>query len=124
MRSTLKKGDKIIVSLLVLFVAFFIFERYVFSKSKAQSVIIRSDGTIVKDIPLKDNGEYLIKSKEGELTCIIQSQEVKVIESTCPDKLCTKQGWISKQGESIICLPNRISITITGGNNVVDSTTY
>jgi len=124
MRSTLKKGDKIIVFLLVLFVAFFIFERYVFSKSKVQSIIIRSDGSIVKDIPLKDNGEYLIKSKEGELTFIIQSQEVKVIESTCPDKLCIKQGWISKQGESIICLPNRISITITGGNNVVDSTTY
>jgi hypothetical protein len=124
MRSTLKRGDKVIIFLLVVFAAFFAFEKYVLSNNKISSVIIRSDGEIIKNIPITNNGEYIIKSKEGELTCIIKDQKVEVVESTCPDKLCMKQGWISKQGESIICLPNRISITIVGGNKAIDSTTY
>jgi hypothetical protein len=124
MRSTLKRGDKVIIFLLVVFAAFFAFEKYALSNNKISSVIIRSDGEIIKNIPITNNGEYIIKSKEGELTCIIKDQKVEVVESTCPDKLCMKQGWISKQGESIICLPNRISITIVGGNKAIDSTTY
>ena len=104
---------------------FSIFEKSILSKGSGESIVlIKSDGIMVKEASLKNNREFLIKSKEGELTCIIQDQKVKVVESTCPDKLCIKQGWISNQGESIICLPNRITITITGGNEGVDSTTY
>ncbi len=120
----MKKGDKIVILLILLFAIFSIFERFVFSKNSDENIVIRSDGVIVKETSLNNNGKFLIKSKEGELTCIIENQKVKVIESTCPDKLCIKQGWVSYQGESIICLPNRITITITGGNEGVDSTTY
>jgi hypothetical protein len=30
----------------------------------------------------------------------------------CPDKLCIRQGIVSRSGERIVCLPNRVSITI------------
>ncbi len=33
----------------------------------------------------------------------------------CPDKLCQKQKKIKKSGESIVCLPHRIVISISGG---------
>ena len=36
-------------------------------------------------------------------------------EAGRPDKLCVKQGEISKAGESIICLPNRIIVSVEGG---------
>jgi hypothetical protein len=35
-----------------------------------------------------------------------------MIDADCPDKLCEKQGKISKNGQSIICLPNKIVIKI------------
>lgn len=30
----------------------------------------------------------------------------------CPDHLCVKKKAISKEGESIICLPNKVVVTV------------
>lgn len=124
MRLHLKKGDKVIIILVIMLALFTIFQRYVFSKTNSEDVVVKSDGVTVQQRSLETTGTFTIKSKEGQLTFIIQDKKVKVTESTCKDKLCVKQGWISKTGESIVCLPNRITITITGGNESVDSTTY
>ena len=33
----------------------------------------------------------------------------------CPDQICVKHRAIFREGESIICLPNEIVVTIRGG---------
>ena len=33
----------------------------------------------------------------------------------CPDQICVRQKAISKEGESIICLPNKVVVSIVGG---------
>ena len=35
-------------------------------------------------------------------------------DADCPDKLCIHQGRIHKNGQWIICLPNRVAVTIEG----------
>ncbi len=35
-------------------------------------------------------------------------------ESSCPDKTCIKQGRIDRPGEIIVCLPNKVTVEITG----------
>ena len=37
-------------------------------------------------------------------------------DADCPDRLCVKQGSISKNGESIVCLPHKVIVTVTGGD--------
>ena len=44
-----------------------------------------------------------------------QHGEVFVTGADCPDKLCEKAS-IDKSGESIVCLPNRLSVTVEGEN--------
>jgi hypothetical protein len=39
---------------------------------------------------------------------------VQVISSPCPEKICVKTGRISKPGQWIACLPNRVFISIRG----------
>lgn len=40
----------------------------------------------------------------------------------CPDKLCIHQGKISHTGETIACLPNRVTVrVISGAASNVDS---
>lgn len=37
---------------------------------------------------------------------------VRMVSASCPDQICVKTGQISKPGESIVCLPHRLIITI------------
>ena len=46
--------------------------------------------------------------------CEIQNGEVNMKEADCPDQLCIHQGPIHIQGETIVCLPNRVVLEITG----------
>ena len=51
---------------------------------------------------------------------VIEDGEVWMEEADCPDKLCISQGKISKPGQTIICLPNKTMVTITGGKSEYD----
>jgi hypothetical protein len=43
----------------------------------------------------------------------------------CPDKLCVKQRSIAKEGETIVCLPHRVVVKISGGERpVIDGVTW
>ncbi|MCI9625547.1 MAG: NusG domain II-containing protein [Clostridia bacterium] len=59
-------------------------------------------------------GEILIKTQYGTNTLWISDKEVRVVQADCPDKLDVKQGAIGKSGETIVCLPNKLVIKISG----------
>ncbi|MBF0459508.1 MAG: NusG domain II-containing protein [Nitrospirae bacterium] len=46
------------------------------------------------------------------LTVEIKGGKVRVVDADCPGKICVKQGWIDSG--AIICLPNRVVITVEG----------
>ena len=48
--------------------------------------------------------------------CEIKDGEVNMIQADCPDQLCIHQGPIHIQGETIVCLPNRVVVEITGND--------
>lgn len=122
----MKKGDFILIFLILLIVIVFFIARAFEKDSLEKYVEIRTDGNLVKKIKLtKDlNLIFDVKSIEGSLKLKISSGKVYVEDSTCRDKICEKTGKISKEGESIICLPNRISISIVGVNSEFDTITY
>ncbi|MBQ8917117.1 MAG: NusG domain II-containing protein, partial [Oscillospiraceae bacterium] len=41
-----------------------------------------------------------------------------IAQSTCPGEDCVHSGWISSPGRSVVCLPNRVEIRITGSSEV------
>jgi len=45
-----------------------------------------------------------------------------MLEALCPNLQCVHQGWISKSYQSIVCLPNKMIVTIEGDDKVVDFT--
>lgn len=54
----------------------------------------------------------------------IKDGKARMIHADCPDQLCMKQRSISKQGESIICLPNRVVVEVSGTEDAgVDAVT-
>lgn len=45
-------------------------------------------------------------------TLVIKEGAVDMIYADCPDQICVKHDPISKAGETIICLPNKVVVTI------------
>jgi hypothetical protein len=79
-------------------------------------VEISIDGELYKKYSLDDtlDKEITIDTDYGTNVIYIEEGSVHMEESTCPDKLCIKQGSIDRPGEIIVCLPNKILVEITG----------
>lgn len=78
-------------------------------------VVVDVNGQEYKRISLGPNmvGKTIdIETKYGYNKIEFGDEKVRVIEADCPDKLDVKQGWISRPGEVIVCLPNLLVIEI------------
>lgn len=66
--------------------------------------------------PLSEDRELEIRLPDGGLNLlVIRDGEAWIVEADCPDRLCVKQGHISGNGQALICLPHRLTITIENG---------
>jgi len=52
----------------------------------------------------------------GATVVEITPGSVRVVDSPCPEKICVKTGSISRPGETIACLPNRVFVVIRGAS--------
>ena len=67
---------------------------------------------VVSDDPDADGADYnSVEIKDGS---------VRVTSASCKNQVCVKHDAITRSGESIICLPNKMVVTITGeeGNEI------
>lgn len=62
--------------------------------------------------PLDRDGEYVLNGGSNILK--IEDGEAYMIYADCPDGWCKNQGKISRSGERITCLPNKVMIMIKG----------
>lgn len=62
--------------------------------------------------------EQTITIGEGDHVNIIDIKDGKayMTSASCPDQLCVKQNRISYDKQSIICLPNKVVVTVTSDN--------
>lgn len=68
---------------------------------------------------------FTIDNELGENVIKIDKGQVKIIDADCPDQICVKAHAISKLGESIICLPHKLVVKITGeGKQETDEVSF
>ena len=77
-------------------------------------VTIRINKEECKVLSLQENREFAIEGSYGRNILIVSGEKAYMLEATCPDQLCVRQGSISRVGETIVCLPNRVVVEITG----------
>lgn len=89
-------------------------------ESGGEKARISQDGSVIAEIPLSETGEYIFP-EVPDMVFTVENGAVSVTESGCGDKICVRTGKISRGGEAIICVPNRVAVTIeTGGESDVD----
>lgn len=101
----------VIIALLLIAVISYILIGNIYN-TKGNYAEISVDGKVVKTLSLDKDISYDIPLKEHKNTVEIKNGQVFMSEADCPDKLCIKQGTISKNGQSIICLPHKIVVRV------------
>ena len=82
------------------------------TKEDGAYVVVKVDGIEVARYNLDQDGEYELNGGTNILR--IEDGEAFLIEANCPDHLCVKQGKVNKTGETITCLPNKLTVTVYG----------
>jgi hypothetical protein len=91
-------------------------DRLWFAGGSARSVIVRSGGGIVQELPLATNALYRVQGPLGVSEVEVRERRVRIARDPSPKQYCVKQGWLTRPGEAALCLPNQVSIQIAGGN--------
>ena len=113
MNKWLKKRDIIlIISLLFIGIIALVIWHFIYSDD-GKYVTIEQRNELIGTYPLNVDKEIEIEHRGKVVNkIIIKDGYCYMEEAECPDHLCIKQGKVNKSGQTIVCLPNRVVVTV------------
>lgn len=109
------KNDLIFIAAILVSVA--LLALVLFLRGEGCTVRVELDGRVIGSYSLALDREVEILSGEGgeeKNLLVIRDGKAYVSYATCPDGLCTGHRPIFRVGESIVCLPHGVVITVIG----------
>lgn len=115
------KSDTVLIVFLTLFGI--VLTGFIYApKESGKQLEVRQNGKKIMVLPLSQDIEKTIRAKNGDTnTFYIKNNTVLMSNANCGDKTCVHTGSISKAGETIVCLPHRLVLSITGKDERPDS---
>ena len=116
-----KKDLIFIFSILIVAVFLLLIQRvYGNAQGEADMVKITVDQKLYGTYDLNKNQTITIQNDSGINTIQIQNKEVWMEEADCPDGYCKEQGHISKNKQTIVCLPHRLVVEVSNDSEKSD----
>lgn len=130
MKKYIRKAD-IILFILLVTAGLAVTAALAMSHSGGDTVIIQSGGDLYAtyslfedrtiEVPAPGSAKAADQSGSGHKytkynIVVIKDGKVSVTEASCKNQVCVRHGEISRSGESIVCLPNRLVVRIEGGS--------
>lgn len=109
------KNDVIFILSLLLVAAVFCACFFLFAK-EGNTVVVTLNGEIYGEYSLGTDRSVDIRTDGSLNTFVISGGKVYMEHASCPDGICTAHRPIFRDGESIVCLPNKVVITIASKN--------
>ena len=86
-----------------------------------KTAVIYQNGEIIREIDLDkvdEPMEFTITGDNGQTNEVrAENGRIRITSASCPDKICVHQGWIENGVVPIVCLPNKVTIEIRGGDS-------
>ena len=108
------RNDIILIVCLVLVAALSMLYLFVL-RDNGDTVKVTVDGKLYKEYPLSQNIIEDICVGENRNRLVINDGKAYVETATCPDGICVDHSPIYRNGQSIVCLPNRVVVTVVKG---------
>ncbi|MDD2914686.1 MAG: NusG domain II-containing protein [Gallionella sp.] len=120
--SHLKAGDWL--TLLLGGVCVVLLTLKLWSGDLADKAVIRSGGKIFREVPLSRDQHIEVLGPLGTSVIAIQQRKARIVSDPSPRQYCVRQGWLQQSGEIALCLPNQVSVELTGSQKKYDSLNY
>ena len=115
---TKKRRNDIILIAVLLVAAALIGLCFFLLRGEGSTVTVEVDGRTFGSYSLTLDCRVDIPTGDGELnSLVIRGGKAYMETATCPDGICVSHRPISRKGESIVCLPHRVVVTVVGGDN-------
>ena len=128
----MKIGDIVIIclSLLISFSVFMYFGTYSESYG-SKNIVLKINQEVIQKIAMDEsiNKTYTFEFDHNIGQFEVENNKVRMLQMSreiCKNQICSQTGWIDEPNELIVCLPNRIVLSIEGKNdeNEVDAFSF
>ncbi|MCI9005948.1 MAG: NusG domain II-containing protein [Lachnospiraceae bacterium] len=124
----MKKNDVILIAglLLAALAAFGGISWYLSAGTQKAEAVVEVDGQEEGRYPLDQDTSVEIQLEDGSYNRLeIKDGRADITEASCPDKICVDHRPVSRRGESLVCLPNKVVVEIVNGQEAeVDGMTH
>lgn len=118
MKHIIKKWDILLV--VVLLVLSFIPEGLFYLSGNDAAAhntyaVIQIDGKVYKEVPLSGHhgtDVIPIRTDDGYNLVVVKDDTIGIVEADCPDKICISEGFVSRPGATVVCLPHKLLIEV------------
>ena len=117
-RLGLRPGDFVLFALILLG-ACLIWVRFAMLQTDRVYGEIWHDGECVERVVLSDSYHEVFEVQGDQTMCTIEAdgKRMRFVQSQCYDHTCERTGWVSRVGDTAVCLPNRMMIKIVGAGS-------
>lgn len=106
--TNMRKNINFIIIIILLFIVSWIFTSFL--KEEGDTVLIYHNSELIGSYEISENRKIDVN---GTNTVVIENGCAYMESATCPDKLCVNTGKIKDNSRDIICLPNKVRVTLT-----------
>ncbi len=107
------------IFVVIVAISLFVSSFYIFGNTVGATATITYDREAILEVDLTKNQMITLSQNEyplllDDMVIEVKDGKIRVKEELSPYHYCSQVGFISKPQQSIICLPNKIMITIQG----------
>ena len=113
------RNDLLFIGGLLLVVAIAALSLWLFSRA-GDTVTVTVDGQVFGTYSLNEDRRVEIRNGDGYNLLVIENGRARIEVASCPDGICSAHRPIEREGESIICLPNKVVVEVHTKNQGTD----
>ena len=121
-KTALSYIDILIAVSIVLFGLYWLMMRDFNGATEKTVVIYKNDG-VIWTLPMQKDRIIHLEPFGVSMVVEIRDQKVRVLSSSCQQQICVRKGWTGQVHNPIICIPNKITIDVTGADPIYDAIT-
>jgi hypothetical protein len=91
------------------------------TRDTLKEAVIYKDGVVIERVSLATSEERRFEERRVDLSphgvamvVAVRRGRVRVLSSSCKQQICVRKGWVAHAHDPIICIPNKITIEVTG----------